>query len=247
MITLNPLDIRHKDFWKLSVDCFEKAGALLECPMEIIQVELNDKTLPCYFIPAKKDKVCPVIFLVTGGEGSSIEMYFWMGAYALKNGYSVFLYEGPGNFSTMYTSGLTMMPNSEVPIGKALDILCRRPDVDIDRIAMFGISFGGYLVARAAIFDKRIKALIPNSPLWNIHKMLICVFPSFIFKLPDWLLNFIKKYLMSYSDVATLDLLLWEGGTKTFNDSTHFMTTVFHRQFFVQTNNLLIILKPHRQ
>ena len=56
----------------------------------IIQVELNDKTLPCYFIPAKKDKVCPVIFLVTGGEGSSIEMYFWMGAYALKNGYSVF-------------------------------------------------------------------------------------------------------------------------------------------------------------
>jgi hypothetical protein len=61
MITLNPLDIRHKDFWKLSVDCFEKAGALLECPMEIIQVELNDKTLPCYFIPAKKDKVCPVI------------------------------------------------------------------------------------------------------------------------------------------------------------------------------------------
>ena len=90
MITLNPLDIRHKDFWKLSVDCFEKAGALLECPMEKIQVELNDKTLPCYFIPAKKDKVCPVIFLVTGGEGSSIEMYFWMGAYALKNGYSVF-------------------------------------------------------------------------------------------------------------------------------------------------------------
>ena len=80
-----------------------KAGALLECPMEIIQVELNDKTLPCYFIPAKKDKVCPVMFLVTGGEGSNIEMYFWMRACALKNGYSVFWYEGSGNFSIMYT------------------------------------------------------------------------------------------------------------------------------------------------
>ena len=216
MITLNPLDIRHKVFWKLSVDCFEKAGALLEYPMETIQVEINNKTLPCYFIPAIKNKVCPVIFLVTGGEGSNTEMYFWVGAYALKNGYSVFLYEGPGNFSTMYTSGLTMMANSEVPIGKALDILCSRPDVSIDHIAMFGISFGGYLVTRAAIFDKRIKALIPNSPLTNIHKMLTSVFPNFIFQLPDWLLNFIKKYLMSYSDKATLDLLLWEGGTKTF-------------------------------
>ena len=55
-ITLNPIDPRHKEFWKLSVDCFEKAGALLECPMEIIQVELNNKRLPCYFIPAIKNK-----------------------------------------------------------------------------------------------------------------------------------------------------------------------------------------------
>jgi dipeptidyl aminopeptidase/acylaminoacyl peptidase len=169
--------------------------------------------LPCYFIPAKKGKVCPVIFLVTGGEGSNFEMYSWGGDYALKNGYSVFLYEGPGNFSTMYTSGLTMMFNSEVPIGKALDILCSRQDVDTEYIAMLGISFGGYLVASAAIFDNRIKAIIPTSPLTNIHKMLISVLPSYIFKLPDWLLNFFKKYVMSYSDRATLDLLLWEGGT----------------------------------
>ena len=223
MITLNPLDTRHREYWRLSVDCFEKAGELLECPIETIQVVINDKILPCYFIPAKKAKVCPVIFLVTGGEGSNTEMYFWVGAYALKNGYSVFLYEGPGNFSTMYTSGLTMMPNSEVPIGKALDILYGRQDVDVDRIALLGISFGGYLVARAAIFDKRIKALIPNSPLTNIHKMLISVFPNFIFKLPDWLLNFIKIYFMSYSDRATLDLLLWEGGSKTFKEGINIL------------------------
>jgi|GEM_PF-1894905 len=223
MITLNPLDTRHKQFWKLSVDCFEKAGELLECPIEIIEVILNDKILPCYFIPTKKDKVCPVIFLVTGGEGSNTEMYFWIGAYALKNGYSVFLYEGPGNFSVMYTSGLTMMANSEVPIGKALDIICSRPDVNVNRIAMFGISFGGYLVARAAIFDKRINALIPNSPLTNIHKMLLTVFPNFIFQFPDWCINLIKKYLMSYSDRATLDLLLWEGGTKTFRDGMNIL------------------------
>ncbi len=223
MITLNPLDSRHKEFWKLSVQCFEKGGALLDCPLEIIEVELINKILPCYFLPAKKNKVCPVIFLVTGGEGCNAEMYSWVGAYALKNGYSVFLYEGPGNFSTMYTSRQTMMFNSEIPIGKALDILCSREDVDTEHIAMLGISFGGYLVARAAIFDKRIKAIIPNSPLTNIHKMLISVFPNFIFKLPDWLFNFFKKYLMSYSDRATLDLLLWEGGTKTFKDGINIL------------------------
>lgn len=223
MITLNPLDSRHRDFWQLSTNCFEKAGSLLECPMETIQVDLNGSLLPCYFLPARKDKKCPVIFLVTGGEGSNMEMYFWVGAYALKNGYSVFLYEGPGNFATMYTSQLVMMPNSEIPIGKALDVLCGRRDVDVDRIAMLGISFGGYLVARAAIFDKRIKALIPNSPLTNVHKMLASVFPNFIFSLPDRLVNLIKKYSMGYSDRATLDLLLWEGGSRTFKEGINML------------------------
>ena len=218
MIALNPIDVRHKAYWKLSVEAFEKAGALLDCPMEAVPVQLGDKTLPCYFIPASTDKACPVIFLVTGGEGSSSEMYAWVGAYALANGYSVFLCEGPGNFAAMYTSGQTMTFNSEVPIGSALDILFERQDVDTEHIAMLGISFGGYLVARASIFDKRITALIPNSPLTNIREMLVSVLPSLIFKIPDWLFVLIKRRLMSYSDRASLDLLLWEGGVSTIKE-----------------------------
>lgn len=218
MITLNPLDQRHKLFWKLSVSYFEKAGALLEQPLEKVSVSFEGKTLPCYFIPTCRNKKAPVLFLVTGGEGSNMEQYFWVGAYALKNGYSVFLYEGPGNCSTMYTSGLTMVPNSEAPIGKALDIICRRTDVDTEKIALHGISFGGYLIARAAAFDKRIKAIIPDSPLRNIYRMLSTVFPSFIFKIPDGMFNLFKNYIMEYSDRASIDLVTWLGGVKTLRE-----------------------------
>lgn len=91
-----------------------------------------------------------------------------------------------------------------------------REDVDSEHTAMLGISFGGYLVARAAIFDQRIKALIPNSPLTNTHKMLVSALPGFIFKLPDSLIRLVKDNVMGYSDPATLDLLLWEGGAKSF-------------------------------
>ena len=35
--------------------------------------------------------------------------------------------------------------------------------VDMERIAILGISFGGYLVPRAAAFDKRIKLCVANS------------------------------------------------------------------------------------
>jgi pimeloyl-ACP methyl ester carboxylesterase len=218
MITLNPLDLRHKEFWRLSLEYFEKAGALFDNPLEKVDVNYEGKVLPCYFIPASNNKKSPVLFLVTGGEGSNMEMYFWAGAYALKNGYSIFLYEGPGNFSTMYTSGLTMIPNSEAPIGKALDALCSRKDVDTEKIALLGISFGGYLVARAAAFDKRIKALIPDSPLRNIHRMLSNVFPKFIFNIPDWLFNLYKNNFMGYSDRGSIDLVIWEGGVKSLRE-----------------------------
>lgn len=219
MISLNPTDVRHKECWKLSVDYFEKAGALLETPLEKISVDYKGKTLPCYFVPASQKKKSPVLFLVTGGEGSNMEMYFWVGAYALKNGYSVFLYEGPGNFSSMYTSGLTMIPDSEKPIGEALDVLCSRNDVDVERIALLGISFGGYLVARAAAFDNRIKALIPDSPLRNIYRMLSTVFPAFIFKIPDWVFALYKNTIMGYSDRASIDLVLWNSGVKNLRES----------------------------
>ena len=215
---LNPLDKRHKEFWQLSKNSFEKAGELMENPLEYLPVPYEGKVLPCYFISANKNIKSPVIFLVTGGEGTNVEMYFWMGAYALKNGYSVFLYEGPGNISTMYTSSLTMIPNSEKPIGKALDILTIRNDVDVERIALLGISFGGYLVSRAAAFDKRIKAIIPDSPIRNIGRMLNSVFPSFIFKIPEWVFSLYKNKLLNYSDRASLDLVLWDSGSKNLHD-----------------------------
>lgn len=48
--------------------------------------------------------------------------------------------------------------------------------------------------------------------------MLVSVLPSFIFKLPDWLFVLIQRRFLSYSDRATLDLLLWEGGVSTLNE-----------------------------
>jgi len=218
MVILNPLDRRHRLYWQTSLDLFLKAGALLELPLEQLPVDFEGEILPCFFLPAAKGRKSPVVVIVTGGEGCAVENYFWAGAYALKNGYSVLLYEGPGNIATMHTNGLLQRPDSEVPIGRVLDHLLARPDVDDARVALLGLSFGGYLVARAAAFDKRIKAVIPDSPLRNIHRMLKSVLPSFTFSLPNFLMEFVKNHLMPYSDRATLDLLLWEGGVATFRE-----------------------------
>jgi pimeloyl-ACP methyl ester carboxylesterase len=51
-----------------------------------------------------------------------------------------------------------------------LDALVARPDVDPQRLAAYGISAGGYFVPRAAAFDRRIRACIANSMLFDFYE-----------------------------------------------------------------------------
>jgi pimeloyl-ACP methyl ester carboxylesterase len=180
--------------------------------MENTAITYRGLSLPCRFLPAERGRKSPVLIMVSGGEGITVDLYFWAGAYALANGYSILLYEGPGNISTMYTSGLVHEADSSRPIGAALDWLCERNDVDTERIALMGISFGGYLASRAAAVDPRIKALIPDSPVLDFFEILLKVYPKWIFSLPEWFFRFFLTRIAGYYDRAGFDLLLWEGG-----------------------------------
>jgi pimeloyl-ACP methyl ester carboxylesterase len=48
-----------------------------------------------------------------------------------------------------------------------------RGDVDPQRLAVYGISFGGYFASRAAAHDRRIKALVANSPIPDLHSYVV--------------------------------------------------------------------------
>jgi pimeloyl-ACP methyl ester carboxylesterase len=63
-------------------------------------------------------------------------------------------------------------PDYEHVLGTVIDHLSKRPEIDMDRLALMGISFGGYFVTRAAAHEPRIKALIANSPVLDLHAYL---------------------------------------------------------------------------
>lgn len=67
--------------------------------------------------------------------------------------------EGPGQGESR-SGGLTVdLTNYERAIGRYLDYLAGLPEVDADRIGMFGISMSGYWGSRAAATDRRLAAL----------------------------------------------------------------------------------------
>jgi pimeloyl-ACP methyl ester carboxylesterase len=65
--------------------------------------------------------------------------------------------------------GLIFRPDYEVPIAAIVEYCLSRREVDADRLALYGISFGGYFATRAAEHDRRIRALIANSPIIDLE------------------------------------------------------------------------------
>jgi alpha-beta hydrolase superfamily lysophospholipase len=158
--------------WGLaSRDAFISAAELMSDRIEAVQVPLEGKPLPGYFMrPAAGAERGKTIVILTGFDGTGEELYFEAAAAALARRYNVLVAEGPGQVGCMRLHPeLKFRPDYEKPIGAMLDVALARPEVAAERLALYGISFGGYFVTRAGEHDPRIKALIVNSPIIDLY------------------------------------------------------------------------------
>ena len=73
--------------------------------------------------------------------------------------------------------GLKARFDFEVPVGRCIDWLEKRDDVDPNRIALSGSSLGGFYAARAAAFEHRLAACISHGAIWDLTKNLAAYDP----------------------------------------------------------------------
>ncbi len=147
-------------------DCFIKASSLMQPSLQPIQIPYGNTHLPGYFCPANSSgKPAKTVILNTGYDGTAEELYFGVGFFAQKRGYNVVIFEGPGQGLPLLKYNLPFRPDWEKVIQAVVDFTLSRKDVDPNRLALYGRSFGGNLAPRAAAYEHRIKALIVNSPI----------------------------------------------------------------------------------
>ena len=145
------------------VECFRTAAQMSDTPIEPVEVPFAGKQLPGYFIKAANDyQKRKTLIFIGGGDTILEELYFLLGPAGVKRGYNIFAVEVPGQGATML-EGMHMQPDTEVPMKAIVDYALSRPDVDSEKLAAKGISWGGYIVPRAACFEKRLKAIVANS------------------------------------------------------------------------------------
>ncbi|CAI4215819.1 unnamed protein product [Parascedosporium putredinis] len=141
-----------------------------------LQIEYEGHKLPGYLylppswrrLPGRK---IPVIVCNSGADGLSEEIYFFAPATAVELGYAAVTYEGPGQGLTLHREGLQFRPDWEVVAGAVFDHLesinAEEPELglDLDRVAIWGTSLGGYFALRAAAGDERFKACVAIDPV----------------------------------------------------------------------------------
>lgn len=164
----NPDDPRILTSWKNSVDTFRKAMELDPVHMEIVKIPYENTTLPGYFYSADESgEKRPLLIIQTGFDGTQEELSS-NALEGVRRGYNVLTFEGPGQGEVIRVQKIPFRYDWEKVVGPVLDYAIQRPDVDPERIGLWGISMGGYLAPRAAAFDHRIHALIADSAIYDM-------------------------------------------------------------------------------
>ncbi len=162
-------DPHHKEYGIRSRECFLAAMRAEDRTCEILEIAYQNQILPGYFLAAGPDRGRTLI-AVSGFDGTLEETFIQTGDAALQRGYNLLLLAGPGQMDTFRFNAQTCFePDYETPLGLFLDYLDGRKEIDSARLGLIGISFGGYFAARAASRDARIKALVANSPIVDLH------------------------------------------------------------------------------
>jgi dienelactone hydrolase len=163
----DPSDPRITGLSRSARACFEQALGLSSLAVERVAIAYQGTALPGYFYRADEAGArAPTLIVHTGYDGTQEELRAHAMA-ATARGINCLTFEGPGQGAVIREQGLGFRPDWEAVVTPVIDHVLGLPAVDPDRIALLGISFGGYLAPRAAAFEHRLAACIANGGVFD--------------------------------------------------------------------------------
>jgi hypothetical protein len=164
--------------WQLMDDCWLKSIALFDPPIEQVSIPYEGTALRGFYFRSRSAKAQrPLLILNNGSDGSALDMWMMGAAGAVARGYDCLTFDGPGQGYALWKQGLYFRPDWERVITPVVDFALSRPGVDPKKIAIQGISQGGYWVPRAVAFEKRIAAAIADPGVVDVSTSWTATLP----------------------------------------------------------------------
>lgn len=163
-------DDRLSKYSQNSLDCYHNYLKLSNLNGEYIEIPYGDSYLPAHYYKSPVATENAPLMILTPGRDTFAEDTAWIYRQALKRGINCLVYDGPGQGFALRMNKIPFRYDIENVIIPIIDYCLKNFDgIDENNLILFGISFGGFLVPRAAIYDKRVKMCIvdPGNINWG--------------------------------------------------------------------------------
>lgn len=174
---------RHRDAWDRFVDLTDAVG---DVTVERLSVPYEDTTLPGYlFRSGPADEPRRTLVHTNGSDGSVVGAWTRGLAEALARGWNAVTYDGPGQNAALVRQGLAFRPDWGHVLTPVVDALVARTDVDPVRIAVMGVSQGGYWVPRALATEHRVAAAVADPGVVDVSTTALGHLPHHLVRMLD--------------------------------------------------------------
>jgi 2,6-dihydroxypseudooxynicotine hydrolase len=144
-----------------SVECYKDALPFMRPTGERVAIPFEGKTL--YGIlrhPLQRFTRSPVLIMAPGLDSTKEELHAYEEPF-LARGIAILAIDGPGQGEAEYE--IPICGDYERATRAVCDWIEKRADLDPAKIAMWGVSLGGYYAPRATAYERRIRACIALS------------------------------------------------------------------------------------
>ncbi len=147
--------------YEKAIEAFLAHARFWDPPLEIVRIPFEGKEIIGYLrLPKNANGPVPLVLAVNGLDSRKEDLAESFSA-ILPFGVGYLAVDGPGTGQ----SPIKVSENAERMLSRVLDYITTRPEIDKNRIAMHGVSWGAYWATKMAIVEHaRLKGASAQSP-----------------------------------------------------------------------------------
>jgi hypothetical protein len=154
--------------YRKSLECFTTGIRYRYPNIERVEVPYEGKMLPAWFMKAPNTKgPAPTVVFFNGLDGTKEVGVLYGGVELAARGINLLAVDGPGQGEALRLGNIPSRYDYEVAGTAAYECVTARPDVDPKRVAIMGLSMGGYYALRGLGRAFRLSRLMDTPPQGN--------------------------------------------------------------------------------
>ena len=190
-----------------ALDAYVRSTESLTPPLEVVRIPFEGKEIVGYLrLPhVATDGPVPLVIAVSGLDSRKETLAESYSA-LVEYGIGFFALDGPGTGQ----SPVKVSPTADRVLSRVIDYLVTRREIDPKRIALHGVSFGGYWAAKLAIVERiRLRGVVVQSP--PVHGFFQADFvKTSLLGNREYLFDIVPSFLGLVDNVETVDDLVRE-------------------------------------